>query len=186
MNNETGEFDAWLRRLKWALSALPARDQDDIVAEARAHLRDALDTGRTAEQVLAGFGGAEDYARQFVDQMELSGALGAGRSGPMLRVVLRRAHRSLIAAVAAVVVLACLLLAVTGASLVFFELTDPLRTGLWSGGGNLFVGMIDDPSKAVDLLGIWLLPAALGAVVVSLLIVRLVLIWAVRRLARSP
>ncbi|WP_257387822.1 HAAS signaling domain-containing protein [Tahibacter caeni] len=183
MSNETREFEPWLRRLKWALSALPAQDRDDIVAETRAHLRDACDAGQTPAQVLAGFGGAEDYARQFVDQMELSGALGAGRSGPMLRLVLRRAHRSLIATVATTLVLVCVLLAVTGASLVFFELSDPVHTGFWSGGGNLFVGVIDDPAKAVDLLGTWLLPAALAAVVLPLLLGRLVLLWTVRRLA---
>lgn len=174
----------WLRRLAWALAAMPPAQRDDIVAEARVHLEEGVAAGRSAAEALAGFGPAEDYARPFLDEMELTAALGSQKSGDLLGAVARRVHRSLVAAVAAVVLLALALVAFMAVSLVIMKLQDPVHAGLWIGPGQQFIGTIDDPTQARELLGLWLYPLAAGCLALAWLVGRLVLLWAVRRLAR--
>lgn len=174
----------WLRRLAWALAAMPAPQRDDIVAEARAHLEERAADGRSAIDALAGFGPAEDYARPFLDEMELTAALGSQKSGDLLGAVARRVHRSLVAAGAAVVLLTLALIALAAISLVIMKLQDPVHAGLWVGPGQQFIGTIDDPAQARELLGLWLYPLAAASLALAWLIGRLVLLWAVRRLAR--
>jgi len=175
----------WLRRLKWALSAMSEADRDDIVAEAQAHLDERLAAGQPPAEALAGFGPAEAYARPFLDEMELTAALGSQRSGDLLGAVARRIHRSLVAAGAAVVLLALALVAFTAVSAVVMKLRDPLHAGLWIGPGQPFIGTIDDPTQAREMLGLWLYPLAAASLAAAWLLGRLVLLWAVRRLART-
>lgn len=184
MNTPTDEIAGWIRRLRWALGVLPAQDRDEIVASIESHLHDALEAGRAPAEVLAGFGDPETCARGFIDQMEISHAAGSARLWPMLRIVVRRVPASLLAAGALAIVLLCAAVLVLAASVLASEIVDPLHTGLWRGGGDYFIGTIDDPAAATDLLGFWLLPAALAGIVVPLLLIQAVLRLVVRRLAR--
>lgn len=181
--NRTG-IEPWLQRLRWALADMPAEDRDEILGTTEAHLRDALAAGQSAEQALSGFGEAEEFARRHFEQAELSGALGSSRSGPMLRVLVRRMHRSVVALLAVAVVLACLIVSLASLVLVVHEILDPVHTGLWRGGGNFFIGVIDDPASASDLLGNGLFPAAAAATALALLVGRIVLTLAMKSLAR--
>lgn len=176
---------AWLRRLNWALGALPAGDREEILAETTVHLEEATAAGRPAAEVLAGFGPAEAYARRFVDEAEVTHALGGQRSGDLIGVVARRAHRSLIAALAGA---ALLMLGMTGllaVTVAVMEIQDPVHAGMWWGPTVKFVGTIDDPAMARDLLGPWLIPAAVGVLGAAWVVGRLILLAAVRALARS-
>lgn len=173
-------IDLWLRRLNWALAKVPAADREDIVAEARAHIEDRIAAGRPAGEVLADFGPAETYARDFIDEMETVGALGAQRSGDLLGVVLRRVHRSAVAALALFVILVLALLSLSALGMVVMKITDPVHAGLWMGPHEQFIGVIDDPTQARELLGFWLYPLAALVMLIAWTLGRLTLIGTVR------
>lgn len=174
----------WLRRLKWALSAMPPSDRDDILAETAGHIDEAMAEGRAPADVLAAFGPPDAYARRFLDEMELTVALGSQRSGDLFGAITRRVHRSLIAAVAGVVTLVLATAVLFAVTLAIMEIQDPVHTGLWLGPRVQFIGQIDDIGSARDLLGPWLLPACAAVVGLAVVTGRLVLLAAVRRLVR--
>jgi hypothetical protein len=176
---------AWLRRLNWALGALPARDREEILAETAAHLDEATAAGRPAPDVLAGFGSAEAYARRFIDDADVTQALGGQRSGDLIGVVARRAHRSLVAALAGVALLMLGMAGLMAVTVAVMEIQDPVHAGLWWGPTVRFVGTIDDPAMARDLLGPWLIPAAVAVLGAAWVLGRLILLAAVRTLARA-
>src|SRR3569833_1391232 len=89
------ELKTYLRRLGWALSSLPERDRDDIVEETRTHVLARVEQGQDLSEALAAFGPAETYAARFVDEMEVTRALGSGRAMQGFGVVLRRAPAAL-------------------------------------------------------------------------------------------
>lgn len=174
----------WLRRLNWALAALPEADRNDIVAEAAAHLDEAAAAGRATRDTLAGFGAPEAYARPFLDEAELVRALGSQTATDLAGAVVRRVHRSVVAALAGVAVLAIAMVMFVAVTVVVMEVQDPVHTGLWLGDRERFIGQIDDPSAARDLLGGWLIPLAAGVIGAGWVLGRLLLLAAVRRLAR--
>lgn len=179
------EITHWLRRLSWSLAAIPAPEREDIVAEITDHLNQRLQAGQAPAELLAGFGAPETYARRFLDDFELSGALGSQKSGDLAAAILRRAHRSLLAFAA--VAAACLLSA--GAFLVvttaIYKVIDPAHAGLWSGRAGFFIGIIDDPTSARELLGAWIFPLAALSLVLAWLALRLILVGALRAIARN-
>src|SRR5215475_3417190 len=63
MSTDPSDVQEWLRRLKWSLASMPSPERDDILAEARAHIDEALASGKTPAQALSGFGPPEEYAR---------------------------------------------------------------------------------------------------------------------------
>ena len=65
------------------------------------------------------------------------------------------------------------------------EIQDPVHAGLWWGSTVRFVGTIDDPAMARDLLGPWLIPAAVAVLGAAWVLGRLILLAAVRTLARA-
>lgn len=179
------KLDHWLRALKWSLAAVPQAERDEIVQEAAAHIADRLDAGAPLEDVLAGFGAPEAYARRFLDEMEVTRALADQKSAPLLGVVMRRVHRSLVSVLALAGLLALGLASMMAVAAAWMKLTDPRHAGLWwNDRGTFFLGTIDDPSSAAELLGLWLYPAAVAVLVVCWIVGRLILLAAVRTYAR--
>jgi len=179
------DLKVYLRRLRWALAALPERDRDDVVEETRLHVLERVESGRSLEQALAALGPAPTYARGFLDEMELSEVLASQGSGAMLRAVARRAQRSLVAAAALAAVLALGASAVLTLSVAVFEIGDPVHTGLWVSDDQTFIGVIDDPSSARDLLGGWIFVLAAVNALLAWWLGRLVLLRAIRAIART-
>lgn len=60
--------DAFIQRLRQALGSLPKRDADEIVADYREYIGDALSAGRTEEDVIAALGEPEKLARELKAQ----------------------------------------------------------------------------------------------------------------------
>ncbi|KAA8769304.1 DUF1700 domain-containing protein [Burkholderia pseudomallei] len=60
--------DAFIQRLRQALGSLPKRDVDEIVADYREYIGDALSAGRTEENVIAALGEPEKLARELKAQ----------------------------------------------------------------------------------------------------------------------
>lgn len=60
--------DAFIQRLRQALGSLPKRDVDEIVADYREYIGDALSAGRTEEDVIAALGEPGKLARELKAQ----------------------------------------------------------------------------------------------------------------------
>ncbi|HSE11210.1 MAG TPA: DUF1700 domain-containing protein [Rudaea sp.] len=176
----------YLRRLGWALAPLPAADAQDIVEETRSHIAESIGRGEDAARVLGDLGPPEVYARSFVGEMQLAKAVTAQQLPNMFGVVAARLHRSIAAALAFAIValLAAIALAMIG--MVISKLIDPAHTGLWWSDSQFFLGTINDPEKARDLLGLWLYPAAVFGVLLCWLLARLVLVRALTAIVRKP
>ena len=174
-------LDEWLRGLKWSLTAVPSPEREEIVEETRGHIAERLDGGASLEEVLDAFGPPDAYARRFVDEMEVQSALGAGRSGGLLGGVLRRAHRSVAAVLALAGLLVCCAAQLAAVSLLWMKITDPVHAGLWMNDhGTQFIGVIDDPATAQEMLGVWIYPIGLAVIAISWAIGRFILIATVR------
>lgn len=187
---DQAELERWLSRLGWALGHLPVRERDDIVRETRSHIEDRMASGGSVQQVLSEFGPAERHARRFVDEIEAYEALGSQRAGDLARFVANRAHRSVGAAIALLALILLAILAGVIVLVVALKIFDPVHAGLWVGPGTAFIGVIDDPASARELLGLWLFPSA--AVVLTLIFIagRLLLSsvvpWMAPRRGRPP
>lgn len=179
------DLRTYLRQLRWGLAPQATCDRDDILEETRLHILARIEQGQTLQAVLSSLGPAEIYASRFNDEMEITGALGSEKPVAVLFAILRRAHRSLtaVAAVASVFALSvCALAFIVTAGLKPF---DPEHIGLWlSAHGGLSIGSINNPTDHRELLGGWIYPVAAIVVSVAWLLGRLVLIWALRRIAR--
>jgi hypothetical protein len=181
------ELKTYLRRLGWALSSLPERDRDDIVEETRVHVLARVEQGQGLTETLASFGPADVYAARFVDEMEITRALGSQKPLQVLGVVLRRAHKSLAATLAFLFVL---FFGAWGLGGLFAAVTkpfDPDHIGLWtSDRGAFFIGSVDGAHPHLhEILGNWIYPAAAINAVVCWFLCRLVLLWALRTLRRK-
>jgi hypothetical protein len=185
MSSDPAQVEEWLRRLKWSLASLSPSERDDIVAETRGHLREVLAAGRTPSAALAGFGRPEEYAQRFIDDIQIVGALGSQEMGPLLRVVGRQVNRRLVAVGAALGTVALSLLALIAVTMLVLKLSDPVHAGLWCGANQFFIGKIDNPADATELLGFWLYPVCVGILTFCWIIGRLTLLSAVRTLART-
>lgn len=188
-DTEYAELKTYLRRLGWALSSLPERDRDDIVEETRAHILARVEQGQPLGETLSAFGSAEAYAGRFVEEMDVTRALGSGRAMQGLSVVLRRAHKSLTAAAAFFAVLIVGGWGVGGLVGAAWKPFDPQRVGLWaSPHGNFFIGSVDLPLQPDmhELLGNWLYPAAAINAVVCWFLCRLIVVWTLKALKRRP
>ncbi len=180
-------MDAWLRRLKWALSTVPSPEREDIVAETAMHFDERIAHGKSPKDVIASFGAPEIYARSFLDEMELSRALGSQSAAAMFSVVTRRVHRSLAAACAFLTLTVVAAVDVIVGVTAFWKVWDPAHTGLWSGPNIFFLGVIADPKAAHDILGKWVYLLALLVLALSWLLCRFVLLWSLNRVAyNSP
>jgi uncharacterized membrane protein len=179
--------DQWLRRLEWALSALPVKDRDDIVRETRSHIEERLAQGMSEQQVLASLGDGDDYAQSFLDEFELSRALGSRRLPEMTRVAAAWAHRSIAAAAAFTWVLLIALYAAGVVLTAVMDFVDPVHWGFWVSKHMVLIGHVDDPAVARELLGAGIYPFAVGSLIVCWISGRSALLGSLRIVARrSP
>ncbi|MFG2042944.1 DUF1700 domain-containing protein [Dactylosporangium sp. NPDC048998] len=81
--------ETYLRALRVELSDAPSDTVREIIDDVRAHIADALDSGRTMDQALAGLGSPQAVAGQAREELALpNGALDhAARAGRTLRAV---------------------------------------------------------------------------------------------------
>lgn len=175
----------WLRQLGWALARLPTAERDEIIRETRSHIEERLAEGHPVESVLAGFGDADRYARQFMEEMEAYEALGSQRSGDLALFVLGQAHRNAFAAGALLLVTALGGVGLVALVIAILKIADPAHTGLWQGPDFTFLGVINQPVEAQEVLGFWLLPLAALLLVLALMAGRLLLAFTVRTLLRG-
>jgi uncharacterized membrane protein len=185
MSSDPAEIEAWLRRLKWSLASMPAPERDNILDEARSHLREVLAKGCTPAAALKRFGRAEDYARHFVEEMQIMGALGSRDSRALLQVLTSQLSGSIVGTLAVIGMAALGVFALAAVLMLTLKILDPAHTGLWRGAHAFFIGKIDNPAEATDLLGIWLYPMCVGVLALCWMSCRMLLVRTVSRIARS-
>jgi hypothetical protein len=169
-------IDEFLKRFESALAPLPAEERTDLVAEIGGHLREREKGG--AGDPLAGFGGPEEYAKSFLSERELAGALEKGGSVRLLRALARAARGG----AEAVSVLALLLLHLFGLAFLacgVAKVVAPSHTGLFvdADGSLRNLGFSGGYPGAHEVLGWWSLPLFLlaGAAI----------LWGANRLLRT-
>ncbi|MFN7962430.1 MAG: hypothetical protein U0002_14275 [Thermoanaerobaculia bacterium] len=176
---------AYLRELRWALAVLPETDRDEIVAEARSHLLDRRDSGLSIEAAIAALGSPRDYAAPFLEAYRQSSALAHGRLRELLPVLFEKVAGSARAAGTALLLLLLWAPALAIAGTAIVKLSHPEIAGLWLGPHEFFIGTVDDPGSAHELLGFWIFPLAVVGLVVTWLLTRKLSRSAVRRLGPS-
>lgn len=177
--SEYGDLHAWLRQLRWSLAALPERDRCEIVAEFESHLHERLEAGALAPQVLAALGSATECARPYVEQYGVASALGSGKALDLLPVIGRRAGHDFASFSTLVFGGLLWILPVVMIATSIMKLVSPGIAGLWRVNGNYMLGIIDDPAKGTELLGLWLFPLTLAIVVLAVFLSR----WLVLRMS---
>jgi len=169
------------RKLRWALSALPDADRDGIVEEMRSHVLDRVDAGASVEQSLEALGDPNEYARRFCDAYSVASALSSRRTPQLIGALVGGVAPSLAAACATLVILISWAAAALVAYVAILKIGDPAHVGLWRSEHFFFIGIIDDPTTGRELLGPWITPLALIAVVGAWIITRTIATWALRR-----
>lgn len=165
--NNDPALSAYLRELRWALAGLPANDRDEILAEVESHLLDRVEQGVTLPDALAALGSPVSYAKPFVETHRTTMALTNGRVTDLMPVLAARVARSARAALGLVIIAAIWIPTIVFVGTAGVKLFHPEVTGLWVSNTVCFVGTIDDPSTATELLGMWIFPVAALLAVVS-------------------
>lgn len=186
MSPDAAQIKEWLRQLESSLASMSPPERHNILEEARSHLHEKLAAGRTPAAALAGFGSPDDYAQRFVDEMQIEGALRSKNTGALLHVVTREINRDLVATLAGIGIAVLGVLSFVAVTMLILKLSDPVHAGVWIGAHGFFdIGKIGNPAHATELLGNWLYPLCVGVLALSWLSGRKLLLWAVRRIARS-
>lgn len=175
------EAERFLRHLDGALSAMPAAEREDVVAEIRSHLEDRAARGDV--DLLGPFGRPEAYAATFLQERALVGALARGTSWELGRALLAGARRF----GWWYVVLVLAVLHLYGAVFVVLAVLKPLfpgNVGAFVGTERFSIGAHFGPESAFagtrEVLGWWSVPIFFVVGVLLLWSAN----WTLRRLAR--
>ncbi|MHB8077716.1 MAG: HAAS signaling domain-containing protein [Candidatus Krumholzibacteriia bacterium] len=168
----------YLRRLRAGLAPLPESEREEIVRETAAHLLDRLAADGAAGSpggALGELGEPEAYAARFVSNYRISSALASGSPVALATQVLRLLGTSAWAFCGGTVVLIFYTFAFGMLIVGLAKPIAPSQTGLFLGpGGGFSLGIIDAASRAGarEALGYWLIPLALIAGVLLLLLAK--------------
>ena len=180
--------DSYLARVRVGLHGLPERQVDDIVRELRAHAIE-LAEGKGIEVAFASLGDPVDLAKAYQADSQI---IRAECSGSSLRILLGLRHAGRTRAgrfLATVLYVFGYVNVVTLWVAAADKLLFPSRTGLWYVPGDwksLALRTNDSPPPgAHDLLGWWLIPAAIVAGWILRYFIDQVARWWLRRCRRS-
>lgn len=168
----------YLRRLRAGLAPLPESEREEIVRETTAHLLDRIGpdgAAASSERALAELGEPEVYAARFVSNYRISSALASGSPVALATQVLRMLGAGAWAFCGGTSVLIVYTLAVGLLITGFAKPILPSQTGLFLRPNGAFsLGIIDAASRgdAREALGYWLIPCALVAGALLLLLAK--------------
>jgi hypothetical protein len=187
-NSVESQVESYLDRVRTALHGLPERQIDDIMRELRAHAIE-LAEGKGIEAAFASLGDPVDLAKAYQAESQI---IQGECSSSTLRILLglRHAGRTRAGRFAATVLYVfgyvyVVALWVAAGDKLFF----PSRTGLWYVPGDWkSIALRTDgspPPGAHDLLGWWLIPAAIIAGWILRYLIDRVAQWWIRRYRQS-
>jgi hypothetical protein len=162
------EIDIYVRRLLWALQALPHEDRLAIASEIHSHLSDVAARGGAGalDKAIAKLGPADTLARSYVEDYELAGAINRAAPATLLLNVLNRGTRSIAAFFGGLAALCLYLFAACFAMIAVGKLIVPGEVGAWIGPHAFTAGIPGTPpAGAHEVLGDWIVPISvvLGA-----------------------
>jgi hypothetical protein len=184
------KIESYLARVRAALRGMPEREMDDTLRELRSHVVDLAGEGETSvDAALQSLGDPVDLAKTYRSNNDLARAECSGSPLAILQ-GLRHASRS---AIGRVTVGTCYFLGyfnvVTLWAAAIEKLLEPSRTGLWHTPGDLWsfklVTFGAAPAGANEVLGWWLVPAAVAAGWVLRYGVDQTALWWIRRYRKS-
>ncbi len=188
-NTERAPIDAepFLARFAQALAPLPSDHRRALVDEVRGHLAERGAAGQDAlSSALAALGDPIDYARVFVEDAELVGALHRSSPARLLASLLARASRSLAVLISVTTALLLYAFALAFAAVAALKPIAPANVGAWTGPHLFAVGFLSaPPAGAVEHLGLWITPVALAIAVILYLAATRLMRWTGRRLLRA-
>jgi hypothetical protein len=163
------EIDAYIRRLLWALQALPHDDRLGIASEIHSHLSDCATRGDAdLDRAMGKLGSPDALARSYVEEFELAGAVNRSAPATLLLNVLNRGTRSVLAFFGGLAALSLYFFAAAFALVAVGKLIVPADVGAWVGPHVFSAGITDapPPADAHEVLGYWIVPIAivLGAI----------------------
>ena len=168
------QIDSYLTALRLHLGPLTIREREEIVREIAAHVRDsAEESGASVETVLARLGPADELAAQYRDGLLIRQASRSLSPLVLLRATLRLATKGLFGVLAFFLGLFGYL---TGGGFILIALAKPIlpaNTGMWLKEGKFDSMGVVFPSPTPpehELLGFWLIPLALIAGSLTLLL----------------
>jgi uncharacterized membrane protein len=169
----------YLRRLRAGLAPLPEGEREEIVRETAAHLLDRVGPDGAAaspERALAELGEPEAYAARFVSNYRISSALASGSPVALASQVLRLLGTSAWAFCGGTAVLIVYAFAFAMLVVAVAKPIVPSQAGLFLGPkfGDFSLGIMDPASRvgAREVLGYWLIPLALIAGALLLLLAK--------------
>ena len=180
--------DSYLDRVRTALHGLPERQIDDIMRELRAHAIELAD-GKGIEAAFASLGDPVDLAKAYQAESQI---IRAECSSSSLRILLGLRHAGRTRAgrfLATVLYVFGYVNVVTLWLAAADKLLFPSRTGLWyvPGDWKSLASRTNDspPPGAHDLLGWWLIPAAIFAGWILRYLIDGIAQWWLRRYRQS-
>ena len=158
----------YIKRLRWSLSKLPAADRDEIIQEIHSHLLDRVEEAEdeaAIHQTLDEFGPPEEYARNFLENYEISVALASGSPWQIFIQNLRMLGPGIGSALTSMMIFILYLVSIgfllAGSLKVFL----PNNIGMWITTKPFdflcCFSFNQDPTK--EVLGYWIIPLALFA-----------------------
>lgn len=152
----------YLKSLKKYLSRLDKAEADEVIKEIESHIYDVLDSqpGQwQAEEILEGFGSPRELASQYVDHMLVGAPPPKGFKA--IQTVKKGATKGLYFATTICGYGVSFLLMVVG----IYKIVSPEEVGVWGtdAGQSFILGVSSvPPGSTEEILGLWLVPIALG------------------------
>ncbi len=162
------DIDAYIRRLLWALQALPHDDRLGIASEIHSHLSDCAARGdKDLDRAIGKLGSPDALARSYVEEYELAGAVNRSSPATLLLNILNRGTRSVLAFFGGLAALSLYMIAGSFALIAVAKPIVPAKVGAWKGAHVFSMGITDAPPGEVhEILGYWIIPISivLGAI----------------------
>lgn len=196
MTAPSEKIDAYLRRVRLGLRALPDSEVTDILNELRAHITERVQSGGrppedAVEFALQSLGRPEQIAALYVTEDLVSRAESSRTPWTILRTLF---HWSTLSMIGFGVFIVCLIGYSFGVSFLLAALMKPFHpqgVGLWyqsadTGHFSLHVGgFYPHTGQECELLGWWLVPVGCSLGGGTTLLTTQFALWSLRRLRRS-
>jgi len=182
-----GRLEDYIRRLDWALRDLPSEDRRNIKAEINSHLAERAAQGSFAlDAAVLALGPPDRFARAFVENYELSGAVNRASPTNLLLVMLLHASRSVAAFLIGFAALIFYLFSLAFALMAVLKIITPAHVGAWINDGAVEFGAHygGPPPGGAELLGYWVIPLAVLLALACYILGTLLLRGGARRMLR--
>lgn len=153
-------YHNYMDRCKRVVHILSAQDQQECLMEINSYIYEYIQENRQQDEmtallnILERIGDPEITLREVVASKKIDQALRTYN----IKHLLQALYLNLRNGVAYILLFVLTLLLLTFPILIIVKIIDPIHTGLWTGKGAFFLGVTDDDSRFIELLGHWFIP----------------------------